>query len=77
MFLYQLFLQLVSPHLLTYEDILKLYLQMGGKLLTLGSDAHKAEKLGKGFGQTVQLLKSLGVTELQYVKKRKFHAYKI
>lgn len=63
--------------LLPNEDILKLYLQMGGKLLTLGSDAHKAEKLGKGFGQTVQLLKSLGVTELQYVKKRKFHAYKI
>ena len=63
--------------LLPNEEILKLYLQMGGKLLTLGSDAHKAEKLGKGFGQTVQLLKSLGVTELQYVKKRKFHAYKI
>ena len=63
--------------LLPNEDILKLYLQMGGKLLTLGSDAHKAEKLGKGFGQTVQLLKSMGVTELQYVKKRKFHAYKI
>lgn len=63
--------------LLPNEDILKLYLQMGGKLLTLGSDAHKAEKLGKGFGQTVQLLKSWNVTQLYYFKNRKLCAYPI
>ena len=63
--------------LLPNAEILKLYLQMGGKLLTLGSDAHKPERLGRGFGQTIQLLKSLGVTQLQYVKNRQFHSYEI
>lgn len=63
--------------LLPNAEILKLYLQMGGKLLTLGSDAHKPERLGKGFVQTIQLLKSLGVNQLQYVKKRQFHSYEI
>lgn len=63
--------------LLPNTEILRLYLQMGGKLLTLGSDAHKPESLGKGFIQTIPLLKTLGVTELQYVKNRQFHSYKI
>jgi len=63
--------------LLPNTEILRLYLQMGGKLLTLGSDAHKPERLGKGFIQTIPLLKTLGVTELQYVKNRQFHSYKI
>ncbi len=63
--------------LLPNAEILKLYLQMGGKLLTLGSDAHKPERLGRGFGQTIHLLKSLGVTQLQYVKNRQFHSYEI
>ena len=59
------------------EDILKLYLQMGGKLLTLGSDAHKPENVGKDFVPAIQRLKQWHVEELHYVKNRKFYAYKI
>lgn len=59
------------------EDIVKKYLQMGGNLLTLGSDAHKPEKVGKGFTQTVQRLKTIGVEKLYYVKNRKFQDYSI
>lgn len=63
--------------LLPHEEILQMYLQMGGYLLTLGSDAHKPENVGKGFTQTIQRLKGLGIKELYYLKKRKFYAYPI
>ena len=59
------------------KDILRLYRQMGGTLLTLGSDAHKPENLAKGFQQTVAWLKTQNVTQLQYVKNRQFHPYQI
>ena len=63
--------------LLPHEEIVKLYLQLGGRYLTLGSDAHKPEKLGKGFAQTIRQLKLLGVDKLYYVKKRQLIAYEI
>lgn len=63
--------------LLPNEEIIQIYLQMGGQLLTLGSDAHKPENLGKGFAQTVQRLKKLGIKELYYLKKRQFYSYTI
>lgn len=63
--------------LLPNEEILKLYLQMGGQLLTLGSDAHKPERLGKGFTQTIRRLKQIGIDKLYYVKNRQFVAYEI
>lgn len=63
--------------LLPDEEILQMYLQMGGHLLTLGSDAHKPENLGKGFAQAVQRLKAMQVEQLYYVKNRHFCAYKI
>lgn len=63
--------------LMPEEGILQLYLQMGGKLLTLGSDAHKPENIGKDFDKTVALLKQMGVKELQYVKNRQLRPYKI
>ena len=64
-------------HLLPHEEIVKLYLQLGGQYLTLGSDAHKPEKLGKGFTQTIHWLKQMGVDKVYYVKKRQLIAYEI
>ena len=63
--------------LLPNEEILKLYLQMGGQLLTLGSDAHKPENVGKDFAPTVARLKQWGVEQLYYVKNRQLIAYPI
>lgn len=59
------------------EDMVKMYLEMGGCFLTLGSDAHKPENLGKGFAQAIQFLKTLDVKELYYVKNRQLHSYEI
>ncbi len=41
-------------------EILKRYKELGGELITIGSDAHSPEYLGFGFRQTSELLKSLG-----------------
>jgi len=42
------------------EDILCRYRELGGELLTIGSDAHTPEYIGFGFDRTRNLLKSCG-----------------
>lgn len=44
-------------------DILKLYRELGGKIITIGSDSHKPEHLGAYIKETKELLKSLGYTQ--------------
>lgn len=46
------------------EDILRLYREMGGKILTLGSDAHRPEQLGEKIGQVKRRLRELGFDSL-------------
>ena len=41
-------------------DVLKLYRQLGGEIITLGSDAHTAEHLGCAIGARQELLRSCG-----------------
>ena len=41
-------------------NILKLYRDMGGRIITIGSDSHKPEHLGAYIRETQALLKSLG-----------------
>ena len=42
------------------KDILRLYHELGGKIVTIGSDSHKPEHLGAYVDETKQLLKSIG-----------------
>ena len=46
------------PH--PHETILKLYKQLGGQYITIGSDAHKPQHLGYGFAQAEAVLKQCG-----------------
>lgn len=48
------------------REILSLYHSLGGRLLTLGSDAHTPDRLGKGFVEAKKMLRSLGFTEYHY-----------
>lgn len=48
------------------EDILKRYKDFGGKLITLGSDAHKTDVLGKDLTTAVDMLKRIGFTSYCY-----------
>ena len=51
-------------------EIIKRYLDMGGKLITLGSDAHAKENASYGFDKAKEMLNSLGVFEAYYFKNR-------
>lgn len=42
------------------KDILRLYKELGGKIITIGSDSHKPEHLGAYIEETKGLLKELG-----------------
>lgn len=46
------------PH--PYEEILMRYRELGGELLTIGSDGHRPHEVGGFFVQTAELLKSFG-----------------
>ena len=52
-------------------EYLKLYREMGGEVLTFGSDAHCAEDLTKGIAEGVALAKAAGFTRACYFVKRK------
>ena len=56
-------------------DIIKKYYEMGGCLITLGSDAHISANASAYFPETIQVLKDIGFHDIYYYKQRK--PYKI
>ncbi|MBQ3053735.1 MAG: histidinol-phosphatase HisJ family protein [Clostridia bacterium] len=52
-------------------QILKMYLSLGGTLITAGSDSHCPEGVGNGFDRLSSLLSSLGVSQCCRYEKRK------
>ncbi len=49
--------------LMPSTDILKLYLELGGKIITIGSDSHRKEDLGSHIKELRKVLKDIGYTE--------------
>ena len=41
-------------------DIISFYRQLGGEIITVGSDAHAAEDVGKGIGEALEIIKLAG-----------------
>lgn len=58
-----------NPH----PDIIRRYHELGGTLVTLGSDAHKARFLGFAFERAESLLKECGFTHYCYFEKHTPH----
>lgn len=56
-------------------EIIKKYYTMGGRLITLGSDAHISQNASLNFEKALKLLKETGFKNIYYYVKRK--AYKI
>jgi len=54
-----------------YTDIIKRYKELGGELITLGSDAHVAENACCYFSEAITTLKEIGFEGIYYYKKRK------
>ncbi len=52
------------------EFVIKRYVEKGGKIITLGADAHKPEHVAYDFNKLPELLRSCGVKEYAVFKKR-------
>lgn len=53
--------------------LLKRYRELGGRLVTLGSDAHSTEDLGKGIDAGMDVLREAGFSEFAVYVQRKPH----
>lgn len=58
-----------SPYIPFYE-IVKRYHELGGKLVTFGSDCHQAARVCDNYGIAADMLKSLGYKELVYFENK-------
>ncbi len=56
-------------------EVLRFYRELGGRLITLGADAHRPEHIAYAFDQIGELLKDCGFTEYQVFRGRKAEAY--
>ncbi len=53
------------------REILERYYSLGGRLITLASDAHTADRLGNAFSETASLLKDIGFQGYYYYDQRR------
>lgn len=58
-------------------DILQQYYDMGGRLITVGSDAHVAENAAKHIPEAIAMLKEIGFESIYYYQERKAHPIEI
>ena len=57
------------PH--PHMDILKMYKELGGEIITVGSDAHVTDRIGYGFDEAEQYLLSAGFRYYTIFKEQK------
>ncbi|MCM1299296.1 MAG: histidinol-phosphatase HisJ family protein [Firmicutes bacterium] len=53
------------------EHYIRLYRELGGEIITVGSDAHRTEDLGKGIAEGIALAKKCGFDKIYYYDHRK------
>lgn len=63
----------VHPHI----NILRRYVQLGGEIITVGSDAHNPQRIAQHFDTAHEMLQQLGVKYITRFDKRKPHFVKI
>ena len=63
--------------LMPSKEILKLYYDMGGKIITIGSDAHNADRIGDCVMESQKILKDIGFDGIYTFEKMKpeFHRF--
>lgn len=52
-------------------DVLKLYKKLGGEIITIGSDAHRAEDVGEGVAEAFEIAKEAGFRYITVFNGRK------
>lgn len=59
------------------KEILKKYYKMGGRLITMASDAHIAENASNNFEKAIKAIKEIGFENICYFQNRKVNKIKI
>ena len=59
------------------KEILRLYKELGGEIITIGSDAHKPKDLGYYFDHAVEMIKDTGINYLATYEQRKLNLLKL
>lgn len=54
-----------------FADVLALYRQCGGDILTIGSDAHNTSAVGRGIAEAVEVCRKAGFTHLTAFEQRR------
>ena len=57
--------------------VIEEYFRKGGRLITLGSDAHRGVDIGRGFKETARMLREIGFKSINYFKGREPVEYPI
>ena len=60
-----------NPH----PDFIKRYFALGGRMITIGSDAHVPDALAFGFDTVANMLTEIGFTEFVTFERRKPHSH--
>lgn len=60
-----------SPYIMPDDRILRMYYGMGGRMLSIGSDAHVSENIAKGFDRLLPLLLEIGFDSYVIYEKRR------
>lgn len=57
-------------HVLPHPSIIRRYKELGGRIITIGSDAHKSEKVGAYIKDALAIITEAGVEEIAVFEKR-------
>ncbi len=64
------FSQFEKPFLMPEKDVLDEYFTLGGRLVTIGSDAHAPDAVGAAFDTALEMLRAVGFTEYHHFQNR-------
>lgn len=60
-----------KPYFMPEQDILTQYYKMGGRMISIGSDAHVSKNVAVGFDKALEMIKSIGFDSYVIYKQRK------
>lgn len=58
-------------------QIVQLYKELGGEIITIGSDSHNEKDVGEGYEESISLLKKAEFSQIAVYRERKAQFYKI
>lgn len=70
-------LRQLSGEFMPSIEIIKLYKELGGSVITVGSDAHTKEDVGAGIDESIDLLRKIGFKQIAIYRGRKPYFYDI